>query len=152
MAAFLAVASLFPAAPAEGQLIQLMKAVANGGSWINLPVEKGRASLLSPVVPLAGLSINGCLHVWSGHSGQWTVRAADTRGDKKLDFVAEPGKPVRFDYKAGLQAQLDLKIEWSEPRDTTLFLWIGLARGKKEDEKKEGEEEKGSDICRPAPS
>ena len=154
MAAFLALASLFPAAPAEGQLIQLMKAVANGGSWINLPVAKGRASLLSPVVPLAGLSINGCLHVWTGHSGKWTVRAKDTLGDKKLDFVAEPGKPVRFDYKAGLRAQLDLNIEWSEPRDTTLFLWIGLARGKIEDEKKDGgdEKEEGRDICRPAPS
>ena len=154
MAAFLAVASLFPAAPAEGQLIQLLRAIGNGGSWINLPVEKGRASLSSPVVPLSGLTIDGCLHVWSGHTGKWTVRAKDTLGDKELDFVAEPGKPVRFDYEAGLRAQLDLTIEWSEPRDTTLFLWIGLARGQKEDERKDGEEknEEGRDICRPAQS
>ncbi len=154
MAALLAAASLFPAAAAEGQLMQLLKAIGDGGSWISLPVEKGRASLSSPVVPLAGMSINGCLHVWTGHSGKWTVRAKDTLGDETLDVVAEPGKPVRFDYKAGLRAQLDLNIQWSEPRDTTLFMWIGLARGKKEDEKKDGEEKKeeGRDICRPAQS
>ncbi|MDE2796573.1 MAG: hypothetical protein OXL34_17295 [Gemmatimonadota bacterium] len=154
MAVPLALAFLFPAAPAEGQLMQLLKAIGDGGSWISLPVEKGRASLSSPVVPLAGMSITGCLHVWTGHSGKWTVRAKDTLGDETLDVVAEPGKPVRFDYKAGLRAQLDLNIEWSEPRDTTLFMWIGLARGKKEDEKKEGEEKKeeGRDICRPAQS
>ena len=152
LAAFLAAASLFPAAPAEGQLMQLLKAIGDGGSWISLPVEKGRASLSSPVVPLAGMSIDGCLHVWTGHSGKWTVRAKDTLGDETLDVVAEPGKPVRFDYKAGLRAQLDLNIEWSEPRDTTLFMWIGLARGKKEEEKKDGEEKEGRDICTPAPS
>ena len=154
MAVPLALAFLFPAAPAEGQLMQLLKAIGDGGSWISLPVEKGRASLSSPVVPLAGMALNGCLHVWTGHSGKWTVRAKDTLGDETLDVVAEPGKPVRFEYKAGLRAQLELDIQWSEPRDTTLFMWIGLARGKKEDETKDGEEKKkeGRDICRPAPS
>ena len=151
MAVFLA-AFLLPTAPADAQLVQLLKAIGNGGSWINLPVEKGRASLRSPIVPLAGMAFNGCLHVWSGHTGEWTMRAEDTLGGEKLEVVAEPGKPVRFDYKAGLRAQLDLNVEWSEPRDTTLFMWIGLARGKKEDEKGDGEEEKeGRDICRPPP-
>ena len=153
-AVLLVLAMLSLPAPAEGQVMQLLRAVANGGSWINLPVEKGRASFQSPVFPLAGLSINGCLHVWSGHSGSWTVRAKDTVGGKELNVTMVPGTPARFDYKAGLQAQLDLEVEWSEPRDTTLFMWVGLARGKKEDEKKDGEEEKeeGRDICRPAPS
>ena len=150
--AFLA-AVLLPAAPAEGQLIHLLKAIGNGGSWISLPVEKGRATLRSPVVPLAGMALNGCLHVWTGHSGKWTVRAEDTLGDEKLEFVAEPGKPVRFDYEGGFRAQLDLDVRWSEPRDTTLFMWIGLARGKREEGEKEGEEGKEErDICRPAPS
>lgn len=150
--AFLA-AILLPPAPAEGQLIHLLKAIGNGGSWVSLPVEKGRATLRSPVVPLAGMALNGCLHVWTGNSGKWTVRAEDALGDEKLEVVAEPGKPVRFDYKAGLRAQLDLDVRWSEPRDTTLFMWIGLARGKREDGEKDGEKEKdGRDICRPVRS
>lgn len=153
VAAFLASAPLLPAAPAQGQLVQLLKAIGDGGSWISLPVEKGVASLRSPVVPLAGMALNGCLHVWSGHSGTWTVRAKDTMGDEKLEVVAEPGKPVRFDYRGGLRAQLDLNVQWSEPRDTTLFMWIGVARGKKEeDEEDEEKENEGRDICRPAPS
>ena len=145
LAAFLAAASLFPAAPAEGQFMQLLKAIGDGGSWISLPVEKGRASLSSPVVPLAGMSIDGCLHVWTGHSGKWTVRAKDTLGDETLDVVAEPGKPVRFDYKAGLQAQLELEVEWSEPRDTTLIMWVGVERAKKK------KKEDARDICQPPP-
>ena len=48
-------------------------------------------------------------------------------GDDELDITAVPGAPVKFDYKAGFQAQLDVNIEWSEPRDTTLFMWVGLA-------------------------
>ncbi len=130
--------------------MQLLKAIGDGGSWINLPVEKGRASLVSPVMPLAGLAVNGCLHVWTGHTGKWTVRAKDALGDQTLDVVAEPGKPVRFDYKAGLRAQLDLSIEWSEPRDTTLFMWVGLGPAKKEEGGEDKEE--GRDICRPARS
>ena len=125
MAAFVALASLFPAAPADGQLIQLLKAVANGGSWINLPVEKGRASLSSPVVPLAGLSINGCLHVWSGIPGSGPCERMDTLGDKTLEVVAEPGKPVRFDYKAGLQAQLDLTSKERAPGHDSVHVGLG---------------------------
>ena len=140
-----ALAVLFPAAPAKGQVVQFLRAVGNGGSWINLPVKKGRASLRSPVLPLAGLSLNGCLHVWRRHSGSWTVRAKDTVGGQELDVKLVPGTPAKFDYKAGLQAQLDLVVEWSEPRDTTLFMWIGVERAKKEKEKDD------RDICQPPP-
>ena len=131
--------------PAEGQIVQLLKAVGNGGSWINLPVKEGRASLRSPVLPLAGLSVNGCLHVWERHSGSWTVRARDVIGGRELEARLEPGIPERFDYDAGFRAQLDLEVEWSEPRDTTLFMWVGIERAKKR--KKDDER----DICQPPP-
>lgn len=141
----LALAVWFSPAPAEGQVFQLLKAVGNGGSWINLPVKKGRASLRSPVLPLAGLSINGCLHVWRRHSGSWTIRATDTLGGQELEAKLEPGTPTKFDYKAGLQAQLELEVEWSEPRDTTLIMWVGVERAKKK------KKEDARDICQPPP-
>ena len=149
MAALLAVAPLFPAPGADAQVAQLMRAIADGGSWINLPVRKGKASLRSPAFPLAGLAVNGCLLVWRGHSGEWTVRARDTLGDKELDVVALPGQPVKFDYKAGFKAQLDLEVEWTEPRDTTLFMWVGLSPGRKKQQQSEGKKPGDRDICEP---
>ncbi len=140
---------LLPASPAEAQVLQLMRTIADGGSWINLPVRKGKASLSSPAIPLAGLALNGCLLVWRGHSGTWTVRARDTLGDKELDVVALPGQPVKFDYKAGFKAQLDLEVEWTEPRDTTLFMWVGLSPGRKKEEESDGKNPDDRDICRP---
>ena len=141
----LAVAVWFSPAPAQGQIVQLLKAVGNGGSWINLPVKEGRASVRSPVLPLAGLSINGCLHVWRRHSGSWTIRAEDSVGGQELEAKLVPGTPLKFDYKAGFQAQLNLEVEWSELRDTTLFMWVGIERAKKR--KKDDER----DICQPPP-
>ncbi len=113
--------------PARGQLAQLLRAVGDGGSWVNLTIEAGRGAYRSAVLPVAGLALDGCFQVWEGHSGSWTVRADDTQGDGKVDVTAPPGEAVEFRYKAGLQAQLDVTVEWSEPRDTTLFLWVGLA-------------------------
>lgn len=130
-------------APADGQVLQLLQAVNNGGTWIRLPVEAGRATYRSPVFPLAGLAVDGCLKVWARHSGSWTIRARDTMGDHRLDVTASPGEPVEFAYKAGIQAQLDVAIEWSEPADTTLFIWVGVSAS--------GNRDNGRDICQPPP-
>lgn len=129
--------------PADGQIFQLLQAVNNGGSWIRLPVEAGQATYRSPVFPLAGLAVDGCLKVWERHSGSWTIRAHDTMGDDRLDVTATPGEAVTFAYKAGIQAQLDVAIEWSEPADTTLFIWVGVAAA--------GNRDNGRDICQPPP-
>lgn len=149
MAAAVAWGLLLPASPAEGQVLQLMRTINDGGSWINLPVRKGRASVSSPAFPLAGLALDGCLLVWRGHSGEWTVRARDTLGDEELDVVAVPGRPVKFEYKAGFKAQLDLEVVWTEPRDTTLFMWVGLSRGPKKEEEGGRRDPDERDICRP---
>lgn len=138
------VAVLVAPTPASGQVLQLLQAVNNGGSWIRLPVEAGQATYRSPVFPLAGLAVDGCLKVWERHSGSWTIRAHDTMGDDRLDVTATPGEPVKFAYKAGIQAQLDVAIEWSEPADTTLFIWVGISAS--------GNRDNGRDICQPPPT
>ena len=146
MAAILFVASLFSPASGEAQVLGILSAVSNGGSWVNLTVEGGRAEYRSPVLPVAGMAVNGCILVWAGHSGSWTVRAKDLLGEEMLEVTTESGKPVKFDYRAGLQAQLDLVVEWSEPKDTTLYLWVGVSL--QDNKEKSGDR----DICEPPPS
>lgn len=142
------IALTVPATAAEAQLLQAMKALSEGGSWINLPVRNGKAALRGPLVPLAGLSVDVCLVVWRRHSGQWTVHLKEERSGQAIDTVALPGEPVRLAYKAGFTARFSVDVEWSEPRDTTLFVWVGAsrARGRGGDDDPDDEEE---DICTP---
>ena len=142
-AMLVAVAFLAPTVPAQGQILELMRIVGDGGSWLGLPVTAGRASLEGPVVPVAGLSLDGCLQVWDGHSGEWTIRAEDKLGGSSLDVTASPGQPVRFEFRGGIQAQLDVAVEWSEARDTTLHVWVGVALPSPQGG--------GRDICQPPP-
>lgn len=143
VATLVAVAILASALPAQAQILELMRIVGEGGTWLGLPVTAGRASFVGPAVPVAGLSLDGCLRVWDGHSGEWTVRAEDKLGGSRLDVTAMPGQPVRFEFRGGLQAQLDVQVEWSEARDTTLHVWVGVAPPSGRDD--------GRDICQPPP-
>ena len=127
---------------AEAQLGELFRAVANGGSWTRLVVEEGRGRFRSAVLPVAGLSLEGCFQVWDGHSGTWRVRAEDLLGDAEIDVEVQPGEGVPFQYKAGLRAQIEITVEWSEPRDTTFVAWVGL-KGLGGDPER--------DICEPPP-
>ncbi len=111
---------------AEGQVAELLKAVSDGGSWVNFDIIEGRGSYRSLTIPTAGMSFDGCFQIWEGHSGTWTVQAQEPVGGGELQATARPGEPVEFEYQAGLQARLEVAIEWSEPRDTTLFVWVGL--------------------------
>ena len=36
------------------------------------------------------------------------------------------GERVPFRYRTGRRAQLSVDVRWSEPRDTTLVVWVGL--------------------------
>lgn len=130
-----------PTSAAQGQLGQVLQAVANGGSWVRFQVEAGRGSYRSPRLPVAGMTLDGCFQVWQGHSGTWTIRAKDLRGTTDIHVTAAPGEPVEFSYEGGLTAEIDLAIEWSEPRDTVMIAWVGLAALAGE----EGER----DICQP---
>ncbi|MYG24265.1 MAG: hypothetical protein F4068_08150 [Gemmatimonadetes bacterium] len=143
VATLVAAAILASTLPAQAQIFELMRIVGEGGTWLGLPVTAGRASFVGPAVPVAGLSLDGCLRVWDGHSGEWTIRAEDKLGASRLDVTAMPGQPVRFEFRGGLQAQLDAQVEWSEARDTTLHLWVGVAPPSGRDH--------GRDICQPPP-
>ena len=148
-AAVLFLAPAIGPAPADAQVLNLLRAIGDGGSWVALPVEEGRASYRSPALPVAGIAVRGCVRIWSGNKGTWTLRAQDLMGEAKLAVTTEPDKPVKFDYKAGLQAQLELEVEWSESGDTELYLWVGLAL-QRDPPPEDGEEEE-RDICVPPP-
>ena len=143
VAALVAAAIAASTLPAQGQIFELMRIVSEGGSWLGLPVTEGRASFESPAVPIAGLALDGCMRVWDGHSGEWTIRAEDRLGGSRLDVTANPGQPVRFEFRGGVQAQLNVAVQWSEPRDTTLHVWVGVAPPSGQG----GER----DICQPPP-
>jgi hypothetical protein len=117
------------AAPVGAQtLADLLASLRQGGGWVSVPIEDGEGVVSSVAVPTAGLTLTGCVQVWGGHSGRWDIEARDVLGEGHLEAEALPGEPVPFTYKAGLRSQLEAKFRWSEPRDTTLLLWVGLAR------------------------
>jgi len=124
----------------HAQIADFLQAVNRGGGWISLDVVRGRGTYESATVPIGGLRVKGCFQVWEGHSGTWSVHAQDPHGDGELDVRTRPGQPVEFDYKAGMQARLEVNVEWSEPRDTTLFMWVGI----------EGLSSRERDVCKPA--
>ena len=86
------------------------------------------------------MTVSGCLRVWEGHSGSWRIAARDNLGPGRLEVETDPGEAYPFSYTAGLRSQLDVAFRWSEQRDTTLLLWIGL----------EGPGRRGEEACRPS--
>jgi len=126
--------------PGAGQSVgPLLEAIRQGGSWVNIPIEDGKGSVETAEVPTFGLELAGCARVWSGHSGTWTVEAADLVADRTFTATLDPDEAVRFRHRSGPRARLTVDVQWSEPRDTTLFLWVGLG----------GEERRNGDACEP---
>jgi hypothetical protein len=123
-------------------LAELLAAIRQGGSWVDIAIENGRGSILTPRLPTAGMPLRGCLRVWPGHSGTWDIRVRDTQGTARMETVARPDQPVPFVYRTGPVAQLEGQVRWSEPRDTTLVVWVGLGPPN-------GDGSEGRDPCRP---
>jgi hypothetical protein len=119
-------ALLVPAQARSQTLLDLLASIRQGGGWIDVPVQGGKGSLLTPVIPTGGLDVNGCFRVWGGHSGLWDFDVRDTQGDARLQRSALPDQAVPFRHATGPLAQLNVQVRWSEPRDTTLLLWVGL--------------------------
>ena len=112
---------------AEGQpLDDVMAAVRNGGGWVSVPIVAGSGSEQTMTLPTMGITLSGCLRVWDGHSGRWEIRARDTLAGSTLSVAATPGKGVPFSHTFGLRSQIAVDFRWSEPRDTTLWLWVGV--------------------------
>jgi hypothetical protein len=106
--------------------VDLLASIRQGGGWIDVQIQRGKGSVLTPVLPTAGMNVAGCFRVWGGHSGLWDFHVRDTQGQARLQKLALPDQPVPFTHATGPLAQLDLQVRWSEPRDTTLILWVGL--------------------------
>lgn len=114
---------------ASGQTVgDLLASVQNGGGWVSVPIQNGVGHVTTAAVPTMGVRLSGCVHVWGGHSGHWDIEANDALGSARLAMSAGPGESVPFTYTAGMRSKLEIDFAWSEPRDTTLFLWVGLAR------------------------
>lgn len=120
---------LLAASPSDGasqSMFELLQSLRNGGGWVTIPIEAGTGSLVTDELPTLGLTLEGCVQVYAGHSGRWNIRAHDALGEGRLDAEVEAGEPVRFSYTTGSRAQLTVEARWSEPRDTTLIVWVGL--------------------------
>jgi hypothetical protein len=117
------------ATPLEAQAVaDIMNGIRNGGGWVGVPIEGGRGSIATIRLPTFGLTLSGCVQVSDRNSGVWELEALDRIGGARLSEQAEPGEGIEFDHTFGVSAQLQFDFEWSEPRDTTLILWVGLAR------------------------
>jgi hypothetical protein len=113
--------------PVRGQAIaQVMSGIRDGGGWIGIPIVKGHGTFSTVTLPTAAMSLSGCVNVWYGHSGTWTIEAHERVLGSRLQIEAEPGVGVPFEHDFGMTAQVDFDFRWSEPRDTTLMLWVGL--------------------------
>ena len=115
-----------PGAAGAQSFLELLWGIEEGGGWVRIPVERGEGSLRTATLPVGGLSLRGCAQVWGGHSGSWDIRARDLLGTGALDVSLRPGEPRSFAYQAGPQSRLQVDVRWSERRDTTLLLWVGL--------------------------
>lgn len=113
------------AAQAQG-VVEIMSGIRNGGGWVGVPIVKGRGSFNTAKLPAAALSLAGCVNVWYGHSGTWDIEARESVLGSVVRLHAEPGIGVPFEHDFGMQAQVNIDFRWSEPRDTTLMLWVGL--------------------------
>jgi len=118
--------ALGPDAAGGQDLLQRLWGIDQGGGWVRIPVERGEGSLQTAVLPVGRVSLRGCAQVWGGHSGSWDIQARDLLGTAALDVSLRPGEPRTFAYEAGPRSRLQVNVRWSEPRDTTLLLWVGL--------------------------
>ena len=138
--ALLVAAALAGFAPgtAHGQVEAVMSAIRNGGGWVSIDIQDGRGKASTLPMPSMGMKLTGCMQVWEGNTGRWRIRAYDTVADEVIEASSLPGEGVPFEHEFGLRTQLEVEFIWSEPRDTTLFLWVGL-----------GDAEGDPDVCTP---
>lgn len=127
--ALLILAGSTPGARLEAQGIEeVLAAIRDGGGWVEVPIVAGHGAVSTVTLPTMGLRLSGCLNVWEGNTGEWEIRALDTIAEDSLRIMSHPGEGVRFAHEFGLRSKIEFNFDWSEPRDTTLYLWVGLDR------------------------
>lgn len=122
----LAMIAFIPTSSSAQGIAGVMSAIQDGGGWVGIPIERGEGSFSTVRLPTARLALRGCVNVWYGHSGSWTIEAHERVAGESLTIAVEPGVAVPFSHDFGMQAQIDFAFRWSEPRDTTLLLWVGV--------------------------
>lgn len=125
----LAVAVALVTLPGAGRAqtpLDVLRTLQQGGGWVSIPVVQGSGEISTRTVRTPSLNLSGCVTVWGGHSGEWTLKANDPLNGGRLETVVRPGEGTPFSYETGPQSRLDVRVRWSEPRDTVLLLWIGL--------------------------
>ena len=127
--ALVALALAAAPATARAQTVQeVLQTIRNGGGWVTVPIQGGHGTASTVLLPTMGMTLTGCVNVWEGHSGEWLIRAHDTIAEDSLALNSRPGRGVRFAHEFGIRSKLEFDFEWSESRDTTLYLWVGLDR------------------------
>ena len=127
LTAFALTLAAFLPTPLSGQgMVDLLQALRDGGTWVGIPIEDGVGSVSTVTLPTLGMTLRGCGQVYGAHTGRWAIQARDSLGGGRLDVEVEPGEPVEFSYTTGTRSQLTVEARWSEARDTTLLVWIGL--------------------------
>jgi hypothetical protein len=121
-----AIALAAPQPSGAQKVADVMTGIRDGGGWIGVPIEAGHGTFSTVTLPTAGMTLKGCVTVWYGHSGRWEIEARERIADDVLRIAAEPGIGVPFSHEFGMRAQIDFDFRWSEARDTTLMLWVGL--------------------------
>lgn len=116
-------------AQAQAGVADVLSGLRSGGGWVGIPIVAGQGTFSTVRVPTMALSVAGCVNIWYGHSGTWEIEARERVLGSVLRIEAEPGIGVPFEHDFGMQAQVDIDFRWSEPRDTTLMLWVGLDLG-----------------------
>lgn len=132
LALSVALAALLPSGAGAQGIADVLEAVRVGGGWITIPIRNGRATLTTVALPSAGRTLKGCMEIWPGHSGSWRLKVIDTYGNGRIEAEARPADDIPFTYTTGMLAQLEVDVRWSEPRDTTLMVWVGLESPRRE--------------------
>lgn len=107
---------------------EILQVLQQGGAWVALPIEDGVGSFESQPVPTLGIQLRGHLRIWEEHTGSWHVVMRDlarTADPVILERLMVPGERVDFDYQTGMLGQIQIDVQWSEARDTTLRVWVG---------------------------
>ena len=120
-------APTFSSAQERSETANVLSVLKDGGLWVTIPILAGEGTISTVRVPAMALGITGCVNVWHGHSGSWQIEAHEKVRGSVLRIEAQPGLGVPFEHDFGMQAQVDVKFSWSEARDTTLMLWVGVA-------------------------
>jgi hypothetical protein len=116
----------FPADAHAQSVLDLLRSIEQGGGWVSIPVQEGKGSLETRPMPTGGMTLRGCMQIYAGMSGQWDLEARDVLGEGHLRASVTGGESVPFSYRTGARGQLRVEARWSERRDTTLLVWVGL--------------------------